>query len=213
MESQTILECKDLVFNGLITYPNISIKENQQTFIQGESGIGKSVFLKMINGILNPSQGQILYRGMDIWSYDILKYRQEVLLISQKPYLFPGTIEENFNIYYKYRQKELLTKEKMIFFLKLCCGDFSLDKKTEILSGGEKSRDYMAIFISFNPRIIMLDEPTAALDEKTAELLIKQIFNYFKEMQITSITISHDPKITEKFADTIELFSKEGSVG
>ena len=147
---------------------------------------------------------------MDIWSYDILKYRQEVLLISQEPYLFPGTIEENFNVYYKYRKKELLKKEEMTFFLKLCCGDFSLDKKTEILSGGEKSRVYMAIFISFNPRIIMLDEPTAALDEKTAELLMEQIFKYFRENNITSITISHDPKITKKFADTIELFSNGG---
>ena len=57
MENQKILECRDLIFNGLITYPNISIKENQQTFIQGESGIGKSVFLKMVNSTLNPSQG------------------------------------------------------------------------------------------------------------------------------------------------------------
>ena len=132
--------------------------------------------------------------------------RKEILLIGQEPYLFNGSVRENFEKYYNYAEKELITEEKMRFFLELCSIEVTLDSDVTILSGGQKQRVFLAILISFLPKVLLLDEPSSALDEKNSISLFKNIIEFCKRERITPIFISHSKNIIETFAEnTINL--------
>lgn len=198
-----IIETKELSFNGIINYNDIQIHRNKANFIVGKSGTGKSTLLKLFNGTLSPSSGNIIYSENNIDEMDIIKLRKEVLLISQSVYLFDTTIGENFRQFYDYRELSQPSEEEMKYFLDLCCVPFSLDKDCTTMSGGERQRIYIAIFLSFKPKVLMLDEPTSALDKQNSNNVMENIISYCKQNEITLIVVSHDGNITEKFADNI----------
>jgi len=164
----------------------------------------------LFNGTLSPSDGSIFYNDNDISQMDTITLRKEVLLISQSVYLFDDSIEENFKEFYRYRDMAAPSQEVMKEFLELCCIPFPLDKDCTTMSGGEKQRVYIAIYLSFLPNVIMLDEPTSALDKENSNDVIENVITFAKDKGITVIIVSHDPKITEKFAE--EVITIERSV-
>lgn len=198
-----ILHTKNLSFNELINYKDIQIYKNKVNFIVGKSGTGKSTLLRLFNGSLSPSRGNIFYLQKDINEIDTIQLRQEILLISQTVFLFDGSIRENFKQYYDFRDMAPPSKEEMKYFLDICCVPFSLDSDCTTMSGGEKQRVYIAIFLSFKPKILMLDEPTSALDKENSANVMKNVLSYCTEHGITVVVVSHDSNITEIFADNI----------
>lgn len=198
-----ILHTKNLSFNELINYKDIQIYKNKVNFIVGKSGTGKSTLLRLFNGSLSPSKGNIFYLQKDINEIDTIQLRQEILLISQTVFLFDGSIRENFKQYYDFRDMAPPSKEEMKYFLDICCVPFSLDSDCTTMSGGEKQRVYIAIFLSFKPKILMLDEPTSALDKENSANVMKNVLSYCTEHGITVVVVSHDSNITEIFADNI----------
>lgn len=198
-----ILHTKNLSFNELINYKDIQIYKNKVNFIVGKSGTGKSTLLRLFNGSLSPSRGNIFYLQKDINEIDTIQLRQEILLISQTIFLFDGSIRENFKQYYDFRDMAPPSKEEMKYFLDICCVPFSLDSDCTTMSGGEKQRVYIAIFLSFKPKILMLDEPTSALDKENSANVMKNVLSYCTEHGITVVVVSHDSNITEIFADNI----------
>lgn len=201
---ENILEAHEVVFNDSIRYPLIEIKRDCATFIQGPSGTGKSTLLKLINATATKDSGEILYDGKNTDFVDTISLRREIILVSQSVFLFPKTIEENFEEFYRYRDMKAPDKKTMKEFLNLCAiGDFELDTQCDNMSGGERQRVYLAIAISFMPKIIMLDEPTSALDEKTAEKFMSNVKSFCKDNHITLIVVSHAKSLTDKFADEV----------
>ena len=183
-----------------INYPDIDIKSGEVTFILGESGCGKSTFFSLLNGTLDDYQGTIYYKGNDIRNCAPLKLRQEVLLISQLTYLFEGTVEENFTIFYNYRELPPPEIETMQSYLELCSILIPLDTVCQNLSGGEKQRVYLAILLSFGAEVFLLDEPTAALDNQNAHTILNNICQFCVEKKITLVVVSHNIGIAEKLA-------------
>lgn len=204
-----ILETKNLSFNELIDYNDIQIEKSKSNFIVGKSGTGKSTLLKLFNGTLSPSSGNIFYSGKDINEIDTILLRQEILLISQTVYLFDSSIKENFKEYYNYRDISCPSHEEMKYFLDLCSVPFSIDSNCTTMSGGERQRIYIAIFLSFKPKVLMLDEPTSALDKQTGITVMKNVLDYCKENEITVVAVSHDASLTEKFAENIITVGEE----
>ena len=198
-----IISANQVVFQSMIRYPDIKIAKEETTFIHGLSGCGKSTLLKLINGTISPDSGEILYNDNNIENIDTIKLRREILLVSQSVYLFTGTIEENFIKYYEYRDHDLLPKEDMEKFLKLCSADFPLETRCETMSGGERQRVYIAIFLSFMPKILMLDEPTSALDNISSDAMMKNIINFSNDNEMTIIVVSHYLPLAEKYGDNI----------
>ena len=173
----------------LISYPETEIKENEFTFITGESGCGKSSFLRLLNATAIPVSGEIYYRGKDIRTLPVLDYRRKVLLAPQEVFLFDGTIAENFNIYRKYCGKAPLRPSEAAGFLDVCCADFTVDAVCRTLSGGEKQLISFARTLLSNPAILVLDEATSSIDAKTEALLQKGIAELLKGR--TSFIIAH----------------------
>lgn len=200
---------KDMKFLDLITYPEINIQENSFTFITGESGCGKSTYLKMLNATVVSDDGDIIYQNKKITDIPVLKYRKEVMLVPQEAYLFQGTIRDNFNLYYSFIEKPELSETDMTRFLSICCANLSTSASCELLSGGEKQRVFQAIYLSCLPKVLLLDEPTAALDEKTANQFLTNLKSFCSEQRITVVCVCHNNELVNRFADTVILLGSK----
>ena len=188
-------------FENIINYSDIQILEGGVTFICGDSGTGKSTLLKLLNGVLDPTEGEVIYEGKGLSLYDSMALRRDILLVSQSAYLFNGTIRDNFATFYEYRELACISDEEMKRYLKICSIDLPLETMSYNLSGGEKQRVFIAICLSFEPKVLMLDEPTSALDERNAFCLMENIKSYCAQQGKTLLVISHDLKIVDYFAD------------
>ena len=196
----------DLQFQNVIQYPKISIKKNSFVFLTGRSGCGKSTYLKILNRTILPTAGTVLYGGKNINSYPVLDYRKCVLLVPQEVFLIEGTVRQNFDFYSKARSSECLSDQQILRFLEICCSNFTPQDGCNKMSGGERQRVFLAIFLSFANEVLLLDEPTAALDDKTSIELMHNIKQYCKTQGITAVCISHNAHLVDVFADaTIHL--------
>lgn len=190
-------------FNNIIHYPNIEIESGQVTFICGDSGCGKSTLLKLLNGVVTPQTGEIMYNDKNIKDLDTVELRRNLLLVSQSIHLFDKTIEQNFVEFYSYRDLPAPTDEEIKSYLSICCTDFPIDMYCTSMSGGERQRVYIAIYLSFMPKVLMLDEPTSALDTQNAITMMQNIISYCKEKDITMIAVSHNKSLSKQFADKV----------
>lgn len=198
-----IIHADELIFKEFLHFPKIAITEGDITFITGPSGCGKSTLLQLINGTISPDTGTIQFRGKDIASIDPIELRRKVLLVGQTVYLFKGTIQENFRFFHKANESAIPNNEQIKKYLHICGVEFDLDAKCDYLSGGERQRVFLAIALSMTPEVLLLDEPTAALDEKTAHAVFKNISEHCKRHGITLVVVSHASTLTEEFAEHI----------
>jgi putative ABC transport system ATP-binding protein len=203
----------NVIFKNLIRYPPIQIRENAATFITGESGCGKSTLLKLLNGVVSADDGEIFYDGKPIEEYNPVFLRQQVLLCGQTAFLFNGSIQDNFEQFYKYRDLTCPAPHEIQQYLKICAAEFPLCSICTTMSGGERQRIFTAICLSLKPRVLMLDEPTSALDDKTSNSVIFNIKSFCQEHAITLIIVSHNSALAVVCSDHIITLARDDIVG
>ena len=196
-----IISTSQLVSYDKISYPNIKIPKNLVSFISGPSGCGKSSFFKMLNATLSPTSGLIYYNNTNIDELNKIALRKDIVLVSQNPYLFNGTIQDNFIKFHQYHHSECQNDQQIKSFLDICCLDN--DIVTQSMSGGEKQRVYLSIALSLGCKVLLLDEPTSALNYDLAIKVLTNIINYTKSNDITLVIISHDLTIQKLFAENV----------
>lgn len=205
-----LFRASSLSCEGNLTYNNIEIKKGKVNFIVGESGCGKSTFLKLLNNFTSPVSGELFYNDKPIEEYDPIALRREVSLVSQEPFLYNESILENFNTFYSLRQEPVPDKDYISYITDLCLVNVPLEQNAATLSGGERQRVYISIFLSFCPKVILLDEPTSALDEKNSHRIMNNIIDFCKEKNIDIVVVSHDKTIVEEFCENkIEMIKEE----
>jgi len=207
--SELLFKASNLIYNANLTYNDIKIKKGEINFIIGESGSGKSTFLKLLNQSINPDSGKLLYEGLSIETYNPITLRREVSLVSQEPFLFNESILDNFKTFYSLRQKSKPSSEYIKYITDLCCVNVSLNQNASTLSGGERQRVYISIFLSLCPKVILLDEPTSALDEITGHNVMKNIIDFCKTKNIEIVIVSHNKSIVEEFCENKIKIIKE----
>ncbi len=184
---------------------NIKIKRGEAIGIVGKSGNGKTTLLKCIDRLLNFEEGTIKYNGLDITKIEPTKLRKDVGIVFQEYNLFEHlNVLENLTI--------ALTKVKKIDKLEaINMAEARLDKYGLLnkknhypyeLSGGQKQRIAIIRTLLMDPKVIMLDEPTAALDINSKKEIIKAIKELSKN-NITLIIVSHEEKVIKKVCDRI----------
>lgn len=198
-----MIKTNNLNFKDILFYPDMEIESNKLTFIVGKSGVGKSALIRIFNATNNVSNNSVFIDGIDINSVEPITLRRDLLLCGQNVYLYPGTILDNFKEIYKLRNEAMPTVETLEKFLELACVPFDLNDSVNTMSGGERQRVYLAIYISLARKIIMFDEPTSALDSTTSDQLMSNLANYAKESNMSIIVISHDQTLAQKYADAI----------
>lgn len=206
---ETLFKANNLVYKENLIYDNVKIERGKVNFIIGESGSGKSTFLKLLNNTISPISGELLYNGKRVEEYNPIVLRCDISLVSQEPFLFDESILDNFKTFYSLRQLAMPEEDYIRYITDLCFVNVPLEQKATTLSGGERQRVYISIFLSLCPKVILLDEPTSALDEKNSHRVIKNIISFCKEKNIDVVIVSHDKDIVEEFCENkIEIVKR-----
>ena len=177
---------------------NFSINESQILGLLGPNGVGKSTIFNLITGLIKPQYGSIIIDSKNVNDYPIY-LRTTQFKIGYVPqyggYFHNMTLLENLNAI-----GELLIKNKKVSYEKInsLISKFELDAvrdiKASYLSGGQKKRLVIALSLLGNPKILLLDEPFAALDIMTIKTLQKIIVNLQSENNITIILCDHQAR-------------------
>lgn len=200
------------VTNGV----NLEIPEHQMTIIVGRSGEGKSVLLKQMIGLLEPTEGQVIIDGVDITHVperELAYYYQQFGYVFQFAALLDSLdVYENVGITLLERGE---SDEQVMPVVeeKLALVNLELDtlrKYPSELSGGMRKRVGLARTLVTNPKIILYDEPTTGLDPITSRVIHELMFDMQKRLNLTSVVVSHDIEIF-KYADNIALLH-EGQI-
>jgi putative ABC transport system ATP-binding protein len=178
------------------------------TAIVGPSGSGKSTLLRLLNRLADPDTGTVAYRGRPLDDYDPLELRREVSLVPQLPSLLEGTVASNLAYAADLAGKELDTTR--------CLGLAGLsaefaERDVSKLSVGEQQRAMLARALAQEPRVLLLDEPTAALDHEARDAIEATLTALRGELEISLVVVSHDPEQARRLADRA-LRLKQGHV-
>lgn len=171
------------------------------TLLKGASGSGKTTLLKLINNTKNPTKGEVCYKNMPVQQYNPVQLRRKILLMGQTPYLFPGTIADNFNEYHQYRKETPPSQTQIENYLETTHLPHRPDYPISQLSGGETQRAYLAIMLSLKPETLLADEPTSALDEPLAQKVLTSLCEHCNANSVNLIIISHHPELVQNRAN------------
>lgn len=198
-----MFEIKNIKYKDILKIDELKIEDNMVTAILGPSGGGKTTFLKLLNNMISPEEGQIYYRNQEIKDYEPVKLRRRVVMLPQDPQIFPGTIRDNFRITEEITSNKYSEDEVYRELLKKVSLPKKLMDNAADLSGGEKQRLALARVMLLEPETLLLDEPSSSLDLETEEKIIDMVVNYAKDNCRTMIMVTHNPDIAEEFADRI----------
>ncbi len=197
---------KEVKYKQILDIKELNIEKFKVTCIIGESGSGKSTLLRLLNKLISCDSGTIMYNGQDLNSCDSVELRRTVVMLSQHPAIFPGTIRDNLLIGLKFAEKPAANDDKLLQILNMIHLNKNLDDESDPLSGGEKQRLALGRVILLDPEVFLLDEPSSALDEETERFIIENLVAYTKETSKTLIMVTHSKKVAQTYSDkTIEL--------
>jgi len=166
--------------------------------IVGPSGAGKSTLLRLLNRLADPDAGTILYLGRDVRDYDVLELRREVALVPQLPALLPGSVAENVSFGPRLCDKPYVVGEA----LSLAGLDPSFGARpARQLSVGEQQRVMLARALALDPAVLLLDEPTAALDERARDAVERTLLSLSDRLSASLIIVTHDQAQARRLAD------------
>ncbi|QCX34349.1 ABC transporter ATP-binding protein [Caloramator sp. E03] len=203
-----MFEIKNIKFKDILDIEHLIIPEEKITSIVGESGSGKTTLLKMLNNIISPDEGEILYKGKNINDFDAIELRRKITMLPQNPVIYKGNILDNILIGKKFAKSTDYDIEEIKKLMKEFSIDKDLNSPADNLSGGEKQRLCIIRVLIMNPDVILLDEPSSALDEKTEEKVINYICNYVKQNNKTLVMVTHSSEIAKKYSDHIIEINK-----
>ena len=188
---------------------NFELKKNERVALVGESGSGKTSLLMLMSCLENPSTGSIIFNDEDFSKLSEKKKteirKKKIGLIFQQFYLIPNyTALENV-MFPMQINKIKNEKKKAISILKEIGLAHRQNNLPSELSGGEQQRVAIARAISFDPEIILADEPTGNLDEKNTELVSNLLIDYSKKKKISLILVTHNIKLAKKCDRIIKL--------
>ena len=219
----SVLELKNLSFvygqktpfeKRAVDNVSISIEKGEFIGIIGHTGSGKSTLVQMLNGLIQPTEGQVLLDGEDIWQNpkEIRKVRFKVGMVFQYPeyQLFEETVYKDI----AFGPTNMGKTEQEIDMAVRKAAEFT-DLKPELLqkspfdlSGGEKRRAAIAGVIAMDPEVLVLDEPTAGLDPMGRDVLLSQIVQYHKKRKNTVLLVSHSMEDIARVADRIIVMNE-----
>lgn len=197
----SILNIENLTFkdkdNIIIDDICLDVNKGDCISIIGESGGGKSTFLRLLADLISPSKGEIKYIGKNYLSYDPIELRRKISYCTQLPYLFGDTVNENLEFPFKIRKKEV-DKNRIKELLEVFNLDETyLSKDINSLSGGEKQRISLIRNLIFIPDILLLDETTSALDDDNA-IIVEKYIKKLNESGVTIIWVTHNDEQSKR---------------
>lgn len=219
--SSNLIEVRDLkqAIGGqeILRGVNIDIPRGETLVLLGQSGGGKSVFLRHLIGLMRPLSGSIRIEGEEIARLDerqLEPVRRKIGMLFQDGALF-DSMSVFDNIAFPLRERgekdEKVIREKVARSLELVSLQGQEKKMPVNLSGGMRKRASLARAIISEPACILYDEPTAGLDPIVSDTINKLIRRLQSQLRVTSIVVTHDMISTDHIADRVALL-KEGRI-
>ena len=199
----------------VISHLNLDIVRGQFTVLIGPSGCGKTTTLKMINRLVDPTDGEIFLDGKNIAEVNPVDLRRQIGYVIQQIGLFPNmTIEQNIEVVPRLlkwpREKCRERTRELLEMVDMDPAEY-LGRYPSQLSGGQQQRIGVLRALAVSPPLILMDEPFGALDPITRETLQDEIKKLQKNLGITIIFVTHDIDEAVKLADVIVLM-KDGKI-
>lgn len=217
MTNNTILEIKNLKKsygqNQVLKDISITVEKGEVISIIGSSGSGKTTFLRSINLLETPTDGQILYHGQDVLAkgYNLPRYREKLGMVFQSFNLFnnlnvlENAIVAQTTVLKRERSEaERLAKENLN---KVGMTEQYWTAKPSQLSGGQKQRVAIARALSIDPELILFDEPTSALDPEMIGEVLKTMKDLAKS-GLTMIIVTHEMEFARDVSDRVIFMDK-----
>jgi putative ABC transport system ATP-binding protein len=194
---------RDVRYRDLLEIPDLEIPANSLYCITGESGAGKSTLLKLLNNMITCDRGSIAFGGEDILSTDPVALRREVVMVPQSPFILPATVMDNIAMAFRFAQKTIPPAGDISSLLAGLGLPVPLERDAASLSGGEKQRLALVRALLLDPAVLLLDEPTAALDEETSEKVMGVLSGRVKKDGKTVIMVTHARGIADGYGDYV----------
>lgn len=187
-----------MVFEGL----NLDLSPSGCTMIMGHNGSGKSMLLKLLHGLMEPSSGSISWAGQK--PRDVT---QRQALVFQKPVLLRRSVAANMDFVLRARGKNAARRDEFLEHVGLA---HKANQPARLLSGGEAQRLALARALATDPEVLFLDEPTASLDPASV-LAIEHIVSTARNSGVRIIFVTHDIGQAKRMADDV-VFLHRGQV-
>ncbi|HEV2752133.1 MAG TPA: ATP-binding cassette domain-containing protein [Gemmatimonadales bacterium] len=204
---------KRFLDNVVLDGVSLDVKDGETVALLGPSGVGKSVTLKMINGLLRPDTGDVIVDGLHVPRLkreELAQLRSKIGYVFQYGALFDSmSVHENIRLGItdetcytdeKYCENRVLECLRLVNLPPEVAGKFPAE-----LSGGMKKRVGIARAIAGKPKYLLYDEPTSGLDPVNADVIDGLIERLRDELGVTSVVVSHDVRGSFRVADRVAL--------
>lgn len=192
-----------------LDHVSLTIEQGEFIGVIGHTGSGKSTMVQLMNGLIRPTGGRVLYNGEDIWAekYNRRELRFKVGLVFQYPehQLFETTVladvcfgPKNQGLSPEECRERALKALEQVGLPEEC-----YEKSPFELSGGQKRKVAIAGVLAMNPEVMILDEPTAGLDPKGRDEVLEQLASLKRERGISIVLVSHSMEDVAKYVDRI----------
>jgi putative ABC transport system ATP-binding protein len=175
------------------------------TGIVGPSGAGKSTLLRLLNRLADPAAGAVRYRGRDLRDLDVLALRRDVGLVPQLPALLQGTVADNV----LYGPRLAGRDGDVAGSLRLAGLDPGFGARpADALSVGEQQRVMLARTLALGPSVLLLDEPTAALDGATTAAIETTLGDLRDRLGVSFVLVTHDLDQAARLTDRVLVLGR-----
>lgn len=199
---EPILSVRSLCFAAgeqqILKNLSLDVWQDDWISISGPSGSGKSTLLKLIATLLEPTSGQLRYRGADVLTMEPTQYRRKVSYCFQNPLLFGKTVEDNLSFPSWIRNEPWDRAESLRMMKEIGLAESLLTKDISGLSGGEKQRIALIRNVLYMPDILLLDEITSSLDEENSALIWNWLNKRKEENDISFLVVTHEEEEAQR---------------
>jgi len=188
----------------LVKDVTVQIQTGEILAVVGPSGSGKSSFLRLLNRLDEPTSGTVFLEGIDYRQLPPRELRRKVGMVTQRAFMFPGTVAENLSFGPRQRGEALSDARTEELLTRVGLPRYGA-RDVVNLSGGEAQRVSLARALANSPVVLLLDEPTSALDDEAksgVESLIREIIN---DSRLTCVVVTHDVSQAARMANRVML--------
>jgi putative ABC transport system ATP-binding protein len=176
---------------NLVDDISLAVHRGEVLAVVGPSGAGKSSFLRLLNRLDEPTAGTVFLEGVDYRQIPPRELRRRVGMVTQRAFLFPGTVYQNVGFGPRQRG-EVISEARADELLARVGLPGYADRDVANLSGGEAQRVSLARALANSPLVLLLDEPTSALDDEAKSQVEGLIGDIIRDTGLTCVVVTHD---------------------
>jgi putative ABC transport system ATP-binding protein len=190
---------------AIVDEVTIDVHPAEVVAIVGPSGSGKTSFLRLLNRLDEPTSGTVFLDGTDYRRIPPRDLRRRIGMVTQRPFLFPGTVADNLRFGPRQRGQPLADSIVENLLARVGLSGYG-SREVSNLSGGEAQRVSLARSLANSPEVLLMDEPTSALDENAKFEVESLIRDVIRKSRLTCVIVTHDIAQATRMAESALVF-------